>query len=492
MAPSHVLCVLQAVFTGRDERFQALPKDRSFNLKASPLPRYCFFMRCSVSAFTIDLYELTMAAAYWTRKIHARASFELFVRALPANRNFLIAAGLERALEYLEGFHFAPEEIDFLRTHPAFQKINAGFFDYLADLRFSGEAWAMEEGTPFFPSEPILRITAPVIEAQLFETALLSILGFETTIASKAARVVHAAQVRPVSEFGSRHAHGPDAALYAARSAYLAGCASTSNVEAGQYFGIPLSGTMAHSYVMSYLDEEQSFIDFVGIFGNQTTLLLDTYDTMRALESMLRASLHPRAVRLDSGDRLALSKQVRARLDEAGLQDVKIVVTGDLNEWRIEDLLRQGAPIDSFGVGTEMATSKDEPVVSCVYKLVHFESGPKPHYRAKLSAEKQTYPSCKQVFRTRKPDGTLDRDVLASTSEEVAGGEPLLKRVMANGKRTECAADLNASRDRCAAMRAELPAHLLELQPDHSYRVDVSQRLMGMLEQLRATQGVEP
>jgi nicotinate phosphoribosyltransferase len=170
---------------------------------------------------------------------------------------------------------------------------------------------------------------------------------------------------------------------------------------------------------------------------------------------------------------------------------VKIVVTGDLNEWRIEELLRQGAPIDAFGVGTEMATSKDDPVVSCVYKLVYFESGPEPHYRAKLSAEKETYPSCKQVFRIRKPDGTLDHDVLASTSEEVPGGEPLLKRVMADGRRIESAVDLNLLRDRCAVLRAEIPAHLLELQPDHGYRVDVSSRLMEMLEHLRAAQGVD-
>ena len=449
-------------------------------------------MQRPVSAFTIDLYELTMAAAYWTRKIHASASFELFVRRLPANRNFLIAAGLERALAYLENFHFEPEEVYFLRQHPVFHNIDKGFFDYLGNLRFSGEAWAMEEGTPFFPDEPILRITAPVIEAQLFETALLSILGFETAIASKAARVVHAAQGRPVAEFGSRHAHGPDAALYAARAAYLAGCTSTSNVEAGQLFSIPISGTMAHSFVMAYHDEVQSFTDFVGIFGNQTTLLLDTYDTMRALDGMIGAKLHPRAVRLDSGDRLALSKQVRTRLDEAGLEDVKIAVTGDLNEWKIEELLRQGAPIDAFGVGTEMATSKDDPVVSCVYKLVRIEAGAKPYYRAKLSAEKQTYPSCKQVFRFYGEEGLLDHDVLTASGEQMPGGEPLLKKVMVDGRRTSSKVlPLQDLRDYCSVQRRKLPERLLDLHQEQKYRVDVSSRLIDMLEELREAQGVE-
>lgn len=431
-----------------------------------------------------------MAAAYWMNGVHASSSFELFVRGIGANRNYLIAAGLERALAYLEEFHFEPEEIEFLRRQPAFAHVESGFFDYLAELRFTGDVRAIAEGTPLFADEPMLRVTAPVIEAQLFETALLSMVGFETAVASKAARVVHAAQGRPVSEFGSRHAHGTDAAVYAARAAYLAGCDNTSNTEAGLEFGIPIVGTMAHSYVMTYGDELESFVDFSRVIGERTTLLVDTYDTMRALESIIGAGLHPSAVRLDSGDRLALSKQVRARLDEAGLQDVKIVVTGELNEWRVEELLRVGAPIDVFGVGTEISTSKDDPALGCVYKLVHVDLGPKPHYRAKLSAEKHTYPSCKQVFRFRGADGRLDHDVLASVSEEIPGGEPLLHPVMADGRRLEPAMPLAELRARCAAMRAELPEHLLRLEPDHSYRVEVTVRLQEMLEHLRQAQGV--
>jgi nicotinate phosphoribosyltransferase len=447
-------------------------------------------MRRSVPALSADLYELTMAAAYWTNGVHANASFELFVRNIGENRNYLIAAGLERALDYLEKFHFDPEEVEFLRRHPAFAHVDSGFFDALAAMRFTGEVRAIAEGTPVFADEPLMRVTAPVLEAQLFETALLSMVGFETAVASKAARVVEAAQGRPISEFGSRHAHGTEAAMYAARAAYLAGCDSTSNTEAGLEFGIPVIGTMAHSYVMTYSDELESFVDFSRVVGERTTLLLDTYDTMRALESIIEAGLHPRAVRLDSGDRLALSKQVRARLDEAGLHDVRIVITGELNEWRIEELLRADAPIDAFGVGTEISTSKDDPALGCVYKLVHVDLGPKPHYRAKLSAEKHTYPSCKQVFRFRDADGRLDHDVLASVSEEIPGGEPLLKLVMSGGKPLEPAAPLDELRARCASLRAELPERLLRLDPDHSYRVEVSERLREMLEHLREAQGV--
>ncbi|MBT9330077.1 nicotinate phosphoribosyltransferase [Paracidobacterium acidisoli] len=443
-----------------------------------------------VPALSADLYELTMAAAYWMNGIHAGASFELFVRNIGENRNYLIAAGIERALRYLEEFHFEPEEIEFLRQHPAFRQVDSGFFDYLAALRFTGDVRAMAEGTPFFADEPILRVTAPVIQAQLFETALLSMVGFETAVASKAARVVEAAQGHPVSEFGSRHAHGTEAALYAARAAYLAGCNGTSNSEAGLAFGIPVTGTMAHSYIMTYSDELESFIDFSRVIGERTTLLLDTYDTMRALESILVAGLHPSAVRLDSGDRLTLSKQVRARLDQAGLHDVKIVVTGELNEWRVDELLRAGAPIDSFGVGTEIATAKDDPALSCVYKLVHIDLGAGPRFRAKLSAEKHTWPSCKQVYRFRDAQGRLDHDVLASVSEEIPGGEPLLRHVVSGGHLIEPPPALEDLRARCSAMRAELPDHLLRLEPDHSYRVEVTGKLKAMLDHLREAQGV--
>ncbi len=446
-------------------------------------------MHADFSPLNTDLYELTMAAAYFEQGMEARASFELFVPALPPNRNYLIAAGLERALAYLESLQFQEHEVEYLRGHRAFRNVSNEFFDYLRKVRFEGDVWALPEGTPVFAAEPLLRITAPIIQAQLVETTLLSIIGFETMVASKAARVVDAAQGRGVVEFGGRHAHGPDAALFAARAAYLAGCAGTSNALAGCRFGIPTTGTMAHSFIMAYADEGQSFADFLEVFPDDAVLLLDTYDTLAGLERMIERGLRPRGVRLDSGDLASLAGQVRRRLDQAGLSEVKLFATGDLDEHKIQRLVAAGAPIDSFGVGTQLVVSADQPVLPCVYKLVEIESGSGPKHRAKLSQNKTTYPSCKQVYRFHNEDGSMDHDLLASVEDAAPDAEPLLMPCMRKGRLLHPAQPLHRVRDACAAMRASLPEHLRTLASQAAYPVEVTPMVQDMLETVRAWAG---
>ena len=280
------------------------------------------------SGLLADLYELTMAAGYFETHFQGRATFELFVRTLPARRNFLVAAGLEQALEFLESVNFRAGEIDYLRKHPAFAGIGAGFFDYLASFRFSGDVLAMPEGTLCFPGEPLLRVTAPIAEAQIVETALLATMSFQTMIASKAARVVEAAAGRPVIEFGARRAHGIESGVLAARAAYIGGCLGTSNVQAGRSFGIPTYGTQAHSWIMAYEDEEDAFARFLNVFPRHSVLLLDTYDVRKALEKIIAMGRKPRGVRLDSGDVGTDSRWVRQKLDEAGWGDVEIFISG--------------------------------------------------------------------------------------------------------------------------------------------------------------------
>ena len=275
-------------------------------------------------ALFTDFYELAMMAGYYTARVMAPATFELYVRELPANRSFLIAAGLEQALEFIENLHFGAKDIEYLRSLPGLQSVRREFFEeYLPDFRFTGEVWAVEEGTPVFPPEPLLRLTAPLPEAQLVETALLAQIAFQTSVASRAARIIEAAAGRGVVEFGSRRAHGLEAGVLAARAAFLAGCDSTSNVEAGRRFGIPVSGTMAHSWVMAFPDEISAFRRYAEVFGD-AVMLLDTYEAEAAARALAASGLTPRAVRLDSGDVIPISRRIRAILDEAGLRDTAI------------------------------------------------------------------------------------------------------------------------------------------------------------------------
>jgi nicotinate phosphoribosyltransferase len=438
------------------------------------------------SGLLADLYELTMAAGYFETHFQGRATFELFARTLPARRNFLVAAGLEQALEFLESVNFRAGEIDYLRQHPAFACIGAGFFDYLASFRFSGDVLAMPEGTLCFPGEPLLRVTAPIAEAQIVETALLATMSFQTMIASKAARVVEAAAGRPVIEFGTRRAHGIESGVLAARAAYIGGCLGTSNVQAGRSFDIPTYGTQAHSWIMAFENEEDAFARFLNVFPRHSVLLLDTYDVRKALETIISMGRKPRGVRLDSGDVETDSRWVRQRLDEAGWGDVEIFISGDLDEERIASLLASGARVDTFGVGTSLSTSADAPSLGMLYKLVEIERDGHVRNAAKLSAAKVTYPGRKQVFRTSDATGRLAGDVIALESEHVAGAEPLLTPVMIAGKRVSPAEPLRDAQKRCRSEVERLPEALRGLaaaQP--AYPVRYSARLEELLDQVR-------
>lgn len=442
------------------------------------------------SGLLADLYELTMAAGYYETRFHARATFEVFARSLPPRRNFLVAAGLEQALEFLESVHFTAGEIDYLRRHPAFAGIGADFFEYLADFHFTGDVVAMPEGTLCFPGEPLLRVTAPIAEAQIVETALLATISFQTMIASKAARVAEAAAGRPVVEFGSRRAHGIESGVLAARAAYIGGCLGTSNVQAGRLFGVPTYGTQAHSWIMAHENEGDAFGHFMNVFPQHSVLLIDTYDVRNALETIIAMGRKPRGVRLDSGDVGADSRWVRQRLDEAGWGDVEIFISGDLDEDRIAALLASGARVDTFGVGTALSTSADAPFVGMNYKLVEVERDGQSRSVAKFSAAKVTYPGRKQVYRATasmgEQSGCFAGDIIALESEPVVGAEPLLGPVMAGGKRASGKEPLKEAQLRCRAQVERLPEGLRELDPAQvPYPVRYSARLEELLGQLR-------
>lgn len=386
-------------------------------------------------ALQTDLYQLTMAAGYLAAgKTEEVAAFELFVRRLPENRDFLIAAGLEQACEYLLNLSFTAEQIDYLRRVPQFSNAPETFWDFLRTLRFRGDLFAMPEGTPFFAGEPILTIRAPLVEAQLAETYLVATLGFQSMIAAKAHRVVKAAQGRAVVEFGTRRAHGPEAGVLAGRAAYIGGCSGSSNVEAGFRFGVPVFGTSAHSWILAFESELASFGALQQLLGTGTVYLIDSYDTLEGARHAASLGRPLWGVRLDSGDLVSLSKSVRQILNDAGLSEAKIMATSDLNEYRIGELLAGGAPIDAFGVGTELATSADAPAVSAVYKLVELESQGEKRYTAKYSPDKQTLPGTKQVFRYRS------RDIVGCSAECAPGGkgdgpaQALLRPVLIAGR----------------------------------------------------------
>ena len=432
-----------------------------------------------------DLYELTMAAGYFQNGFDARATFELFVRRLPRERNYLVAAGLEQALEFLESLSFSADAIDFLRKQTVFRHVRPEFFDYLAKLRFTGEVWAVPEGAVVFPEESLLRITAPIVEGQLVETRVLSSINFQTMIASRAARIVTAAAGRDVVEFGARRAHGSEAGILAARAAWIAGCAGTSNMVAAKTFGIPAYGTQAHSWIMAFESESQAFSRFMDIFPEHATLLLDTYDTRPALEKIIASGRKPAGVRLDSGDMAADSRWVRRELDRAGWKDVQIFASGDLNEQKIATLLRRGAKIDAFGVGSALVAATDTPNLSTIYKLVEVERGGKTREAAKFSEAKATYPGRKQVFRFADARGKWKFDEIVLANEAPRHGTPLLVPVMRDGKRIAPAEPLERARARCAESLKNLPTRLLSLGPAQPYPVRHSKSLRALMRQVR-------
>jgi nicotinate phosphoribosyltransferase len=432
-----------------------------------------------MNALLTDLYELTMAAGYFeTGKTAERAVFELTVRRLPPRRNFVLAAGLPQVVDYLLNLAFTADEIAYLRTLPQFQHVSPAFFDYLRAFRFTGDLFAVPEGTVLFAGEPMLTVRAPIVEAQIPETYLLSALSFQSLIATKAARCAEVSGGRPVVEFGTRRAHTPEAGVLGARAAYLGGCAGTSNTLAGFRYGIPVMGTVAHSWVMSFCGESESFRQIQRLLGDSTVQLIDTYDPIQGAHRAAQSDGPFWGVRLDSGDFVALSRQVRKILDDAGHVHAKIMVSGDLDEYRIRDVLAAGAPIDSFGVGTQLATSADAPALSAVYKLVEIEICGIQRFTAKFSDEKPSYPGSKQIFRD------IARDVIAR-SGECGRGEALLRPIILGGRLLEPLPTLDEARKRAAESVAKLPAALRELDVTEPWPVIHSRELRELIERTR-------
>ncbi len=427
-------------------------------------------------ALFTDFYELTMLQAYFEEGMTEEAVFSLFVRRLPARRNFLLACGLDTVLGYLESLRFGDEALAYLAS---LGKFSNHFLDWLRDFHFTGDVYAVPEGTPVFANEPLLELVAPIQQAQLVETFVMNQIHLQTVLATKAQRVVSAALGRPVIDFGARRIHGIDAALKAARAFYIGGVAATSNVLAGQQFGVPVTGTMAHSYIQAHQDEAAAFRAFAQLYPD-TVLLVDTYDTLAgvrkviALAKTLGEDFKVKAVRLDSGDLLALSREARRLLDKAGLSKVEIFASGGLDENRVAELLSAGAPIDGFGVGSSMGVSNDVPVLDMAYKLCEYAG----QGRLKLSTGKPVLPGRKQVFRMTENERDL-RDVIARADEDLPG-RALLVPVMRHGKRLKSGCvDLEAARKYAQQQIARLPNHVSAItQAKSPYPVKVSQALL--------------
>lgn len=434
-------------------------------------------------ALAVDLYELTMLQAYVAEGLEQRpAVFSLFFRELPAGRNFMVACGQEAIARRLPELHFSAAAREALKS---VEVLSPGFVDWLADFRFTGHVHAVPEGTPVFALEPILEVEAPLGQAQFLETLLMNQVHVETVLASKAARVALAAAGRPVVDFSMRRAHGIDAAVHGTRAFRIGGIDATSNVLGGLMHDVAVSGTMAHSFVQIF-DSEPDAFDAFWRSMRDPTLLVDTYDTVGGVCNAIRAARHhdrpPRAIRLDSGDLAELSRAARVLLDEAGLTSVRIVASGGLDEFRIRDLLAGEAPIDGFGVGTEIGVSRDAPALELVYKLTEFDG----HPRAKLSTGKAMLPGRKQVFRRRDAGGQILGDVLAHRDES-APGEPLLRQVVRGGLPLESAMlSLEQARAHCAASVAALPARLRALEvAEEPFPVEVSGCLQALQDEIR-------
>lgn len=431
-----------------------------------------------------DLYELTMLQAYVAQEMEDQATFSLFVRSLPSRRNYLVACGLETVLDYLETVRFQPADLEYLAS---LKRFSDSFLRWLEGFRFSGSVRAVAEGTPMFAGEPILEISAPIAEAQFVETFVMNQIHLQTLLASKAARVVTAAGGRMVADFGARRIHGTDAAIKGARAFWIAGVAATSNVAAGRRYGLPVTGTMAHSYVQAARDEGEAFHTFARHFP-ETVLLVDTYDTLGGVRRVvdlaqeLGAEFRVVAIRLDSGDLAALATDARALLDDAGLEKVRIVASGGLDEDSVAGLVASGAPIDGFGVGTAMGVSDDVASLDIAYKLVEYAG----LARMKLSSGKRLLPGPKQVFRLEE-NGHAVRDILARAGEDLPG-RPLLEPVMVDGRRPPGATPpLAEARARFQRELALLPARVASLTPARpGYPVEVSPALEALGDEIAA------
>ena len=436
-------------------------------------------MNPSSTVLLTDLYQLTMLQAYVEQGMMDTAVFEFFVRRLPPQRGFLMAAGLEQVLDFLEQLHVSQAELEWLKQTGRFSR---SYLDYLETLRFSGDVHAMQEGTVFFSHEPILRVTAPLPQSQLVETRIMNLLNFQTLIASKAARSVLVAGGKPLIDFGLRRAHGAEAGLLAARASYLAGFAGTATVLAGMEYDIPIYGTMAHSFVQAHKDETAAFEHFALAQPENAVLLIDTYDTEEAARKVValapglkQRGITVKGVRLDSGDLADHARKVRRILDEGGLPQAQILASGNLDEYQLQRLIAGGAPIDSFAVGTAMTTSADAPSLDCAYKLQEYAGRP----CRKRSEGKATWPGRKQAYRQYSQDGRFAYDIVTTLNDRQPG-EPLLHPVMTEGHRLASAQKLTGLRQRAATQLALLPDSLRSLEGDHPYDVRISQPLRDL------------
>jgi len=429
----------------------------------------------------LDLYELTMSQSYFIYKKKTCATFDLFVRTLPENRSYLVSCGLEDILSYIKNLKFGRQELDYLERQGLFSE---DFLKYLSTFKFRGDIWAIPEGEIFFPNEPVIRVTAPIIEAQIIESFLLNTINLQAMIASKASRVVLSAQGRRVYDFALRRTHGQDAGIKVARSSYIAGFSGTSNCLAGKLYNIPIAGTMAHSFVMSFKHEVDAFLAYSQTFPAKTILLVDTYDTRIGIDNAVTIGLYLKekgwrlqGIRLDSGDIVTLSKLARRMLDRAGLKYVKIFASGNLDEFKIKDLLKRGARVDSFGVGTNMGTSVDAPSLDVIYKIseVTDEDG-RFLPTMKLSKGKITYPGRKQVFRIQDGKGRFIKDILGLEKEKIRG-RPLLKKVVESGRVIYKTPPLDKIRISVRKNLSGFPKKLKDITLRYKYLVIISPQL---------------
>jgi nicotinate phosphoribosyltransferase len=437
-----------------------------------------------------DFYQLTMSAAYFQSNLenHIKdeqdiATFDLFIRKFPYNRNYLIFAGLEQVIHYLQNARFTERSIDFLRRKEVFKNIDKQFFDeYLPKFKFKLDVWAMKEGNFFFPNEPIMRIQGPMIHAQLAETYILNVINYQTIVASKASRIKNIAPNKILLEFGTRRSHSPLAGIYAARASYIAGFDGTSNVAADIELGINASGTMAHSFVQRFDDEMESFDSYYRLYGNESILLIDTYDTERAAKSISKFKNTIRAVRIDSGDLIEHSKKVREILNKNGCDEVLIVASSDLNEYKIKEMLDKKAPVDAFGIGTELATSRDDPTLAAVYKLIDYIGKPK----IKTSEDKVTFPGIKQVHRIYDKNGLVKEDLMMLDNEDPPPeSEPLLIPVMIKGDLIASLPSLDEIQLYYLSNIEKLPKQFKNLEENHSFKVRISKKLNELTNSLK-------
>lgn len=437
-----------------------------------------------------DFYQLTMGAAYYQYNLENNikeeedvATFELFIRKFPKNRNYLIFAGLEQTLQYLLNAKFTERTIEFLREKEVFKNIDSSFFDeYLPKFKFNVDVWAMKEGNFFFPNEPIMKVQGPVFHAQIAETYLLNVINFQTLVASKASRIKTVAPDKVLLEFGTRRSHSPLAGVYAARASYIAGFNGTSNVIADLELGINSTGTMAHSFVQRFEDELDSFNAYYKIYGKDSILLIDTYDTEIGAEKSCKFGNNIKGVRIDSGDLIDHAKKVRKILDKNGCEKVLIVASSDLNEYKIKEIIDKKVPIDAFGVGTELATSRDDPTISGVYKLIEYNNIPK----IKVSEEKLTYPGKKQVYRIYNKEGMFKEDILSLENEPVLpNSEALLIPIMKNGEIIATIPNLDEIQAFYLENIKKLPDSYKKLEKTQVSKVKVSEKLQQLTDSLK-------